>query len=296
MTKNDRVIDMIKNNSILDELFLICNIFLDIRYFTKKEISNFSNIELKYNCQKYGLNTIGTKSKLISRLNGIINPDEMPDDGVLKKRGKKIESDTDIQKPTEIISTNFNKDICKKNKKEILACLVNNDVEMDLVLNMVKPYINIFLELKYFSGDDIALFTKKDLEYNCQKYSLKSNGSKDILVKRLHLHLGLISQDEINEQESYLQKRGRKNQKTNEDNLDLLIQEECNNLRKQIPILQDINQLTKIYCNINNRINKIKTDLFCNELYIDQSNLNIYKYDNNNYLLIGKLYNNYIIY
>ena len=83
------LVNKTKKPKLIDDLYPFVNIFLDITHFNYNEINNFNNIDLKYNCQKYNLNTIGTKIKLIKRLYGIIYPAKMPEDAFLKKRGRK---------------------------------------------------------------------------------------------------------------------------------------------------------------------------------------------------------------
>ena len=295
MSKKNILINIINNNNndnLIDKLYPYINIFLDIRYFNKKEINNFNNIDLKYNCQKYSLNTIGTKSKLVNRLWGIVNPSEMPDDAYLKKRGRKKNKEEE-NKEIQIFNEKqqeLNKYLYNPNKLEILKKIVNNNNSNKLI-DMIFPFINIFIDITFFKKEEINKFNRKDLEYNCQKYSLKSNGSKEVLFNRL---CGIINPSEMPD-DAHLKKRGRKMHKTIEDNLDILIknENEKQNRNNNHIFNDDMNNLYIIYSDIHYNIRRKKSSIYHIPLYISTNN-NVYKLYDKTYIYNGTIKNNKI--
>ena len=169
---------------------------------------------------------------------------------------------------------------------EILKEIVLGNSNEDLI-NMIFPFINIFIDIMHFNKEEINEFNRKDLEYNCQKYSLKSNGSKEFLVNRL---CGMLDPLEMPE-DAHLKKRGRKMHKTIEDNLDNLLKYENEKQNSQSNISFDnMNNLYIIYSDNHYNIRKKKTFIYNIPLYISENN-NVYKLYDNTYIYNGYIKN-----
>lgn len=264
-------------SSLIDKLYNIRNVFIPITNFTKEEIQEFNNVELKYNCHKYSLNPLGSKKELMGRLWGIVNPDEMPIGARKKKRGRKstksVESDT---RPEDLT-------IYKGNKQDIIETIVRLGSEK--LYDIILPYLHIFVDIEQFTKEKITEFNKIELEFNCHKYSVKSVGSKSVLVDRLW---GIVNPDEMPE-DALLKKRGRKNRSENINSLDEMIKKEQLQNMKRLDEDYELDGLESFYINYNCKYIYPTPNLIYNvEVYVNK-NKNIYLLNNNVYTLIGKV-------
>lgn len=277
--KNEIKKCVLNKDNLINKLYNIKNIFIDIEHFNKQEILNFNNIELKINCYKYSLNSTGTKCVLVERLLSLFNNNEIPVNTYFKQIIKNVTNDVNIAN----IPNKYNPD-----KIYILRKIIENK-SVEYLIDLIFPYVNIFLDIKICKLPELNNFSRLELEYNCQKFLLKSNGSKSVLVERLES----VINNNIKE-EYFLKKRGRKIHNI-DDSLNIMIKNENNRLNRKKNLLNDnMNNLKMIYTDIDYNVFNKKTVICNNKLYIS-CNKNVYNLENNTYIYIGFIENNKIV-